>query len=71
LLEKVIKVFGWKAFRCKDKDCDWRGLLRLRSSDEGFKEYLKNNVKLVSAVIMYVVVAFLVILFVWYLIQVS
>jgi len=71
LLEKVIKVFGWKAFRCRDKDCDWRGLLRLRSSDEGLKEYLKNNVRLVAAVIMYVVLAFLFIWFVWYLIQMT
>jgi hypothetical protein len=71
LLEKVKKIFGWKAFRCRDKDCDWRGLIRLRSSDEGFKEYLKNNVKIIAAVTMYVVVAFLVIWFVWYLIGMS
>ncbi len=28
--EKFLKKLGYKAFRCREKECDWRGLVNKR-----------------------------------------
>ncbi len=38
LREKFLKEFGWRAFRCRQKDCRWRGLIRTKPVDQSIKE---------------------------------
>lgn len=38
--EKIAKKFGYKAFRCRESDCTWRGLYRIKSRDQKTQEYV-------------------------------
>jgi len=39
--EKILKSFGSRPYRCRDKKCNWRGLMRKRSLIE-FLFYAKS-----------------------------
>jgi hypothetical protein len=30
--EKFLKFFGYKAYRCREADCGWRGLVKTRAA---------------------------------------
>jgi hypothetical protein len=34
LKEKIAKRFSFKAFRCRESECAWRGLIRIKASDQ-------------------------------------
>ncbi len=40
LREKFFRKFGWRAFRCREMDCRWRGLIRTKPVDKSVKEDL-------------------------------
>ena len=43
--EKLQKVLGWRAYRCREKSCGWRGLLKTSSFRQGLEKALKNRKK--------------------------
>ena len=43
--EKFKKVLGWRAYRCREKSCGWRGLLKTKSFREGLAKALKDQKK--------------------------
>jgi hypothetical protein len=58
LKETLFKIFGWRAYRCREKKCRWRGLIRTKTNIEIF---LKVTDK-VGAIIVYILVIVLLIL---------
>ena len=34
--EDFVKKFGWKAYRCREQNCRWRGLIRTKTNLEVF-----------------------------------
>lgn len=38
--EKIAKLFGNRAFRCREKECGWRGLLRIANPMEIRRRFL-------------------------------
>jgi len=34
LKEKTLKLLGYRAFRCREENCDWRGMLKIRDTWE-------------------------------------
>lgn len=34
LKEKLLKISGKRAFRCRDKNCNWRGLIKIKTARE-------------------------------------
>ncbi len=58
--EKLRKTLGTRAFRCADKTCNWRGLIRTKRLTKAILEIYKNNFKkifsisfVISAAILY------------------
>ncbi len=45
--EKLKKVLGWRAYRCREKPCSWRGLIKTMSSSQALGKELKNRQKLI------------------------
>jgi hypothetical protein len=44
--EKLRRFLGWRAFRCREKSCRWRGLIKTISPTEAIgKEIKKVNQK--------------------------
>jgi len=43
LRERLLKPLGWRAFRCREKTCRWRGLLKMESPSLKLWEYLKSK----------------------------
>jgi hypothetical protein len=33
-LEKIAKQLSYQAYRCREPECDWRGLFRVKSRDQ-------------------------------------
>jgi hypothetical protein len=33
-IEKIAKKLGYKAFRCREAECTWRGLFRIKSPNQ-------------------------------------
>ncbi len=59
--EKLLKYFGYKAFRCREDVCDWRGLLKIGfGSEPGFLDKCKTPLILM----MMLLLSFLVFVFV-------
>jgi predicted RNA-binding Zn-ribbon protein involved in translation (DUF1610 family) len=54
--EKLHKVFGWRAYRCREKSCGWRGLLKTRSFRQEIAKTLKNHKILILKLILVVAV---------------
>ena len=59
--EKLQKVLGWRAFRCREKSCGWRGLLKTSSFSQGLEKTLKNRKKQLLTLILVVAVMSIVI----------
>jgi hypothetical protein len=59
--EEIVKIFGWRAYRCKDKKCRWRGLIRTKTN----LEILFKVTDKVGDVIVYGIVIVLVILIIF------
>ena len=45
--EKLIKLSGWRAYRCREKSCGWRGLIKNKSSRQAIVERVKHHKKLI------------------------
>ena len=54
--EKLHKVFGWRAYRCREKSCGWRGLLKTKSFREGITKVLKTRQEQILKLILVVAV---------------
>ena len=54
--EKLQKVLGWRAYRCREKSCGWRGLLKTSSFRQGLEKALKNRKKQLLTLILVVAV---------------
>ena len=54
--EKLQKVLGWRAYRCREKSCGWRGLLKTKSFRQGLEKALKNRKKQLLTLILVVAV---------------
>ncbi len=52
LREKFLKKFGWRAFRCREKNCRWRGLIKMESTSELAKEFIKNHKATIIGIVM-------------------
>jgi DNA-directed RNA polymerase subunit RPC12/RpoP len=51
--EKFRKFFGYRAYRCREDDCGWRGLLKTREAGgKLFKSIGKKKMPLILAIIM-------------------
>ena len=56
--EKLKKVLGWRAYRCREKSCGWRGLLKTKSFREGLpKELRTRNSQLVKLILVVAVIS--------------
>jgi DNA-directed RNA polymerase subunit RPC12/RpoP len=54
--EKFLKIFGYRAYRCREDDCGWRGLLKTREVGERlFNSIEKKKMPLILAIIMLLV----------------
>ncbi len=50
--EKLLKISGSRAFRCRDKQCNWRGFIKTKSVKDSIMEtYGQYVVILVFAII--------------------
>jgi len=52
--EKLFKKLGWRAYRCQEKNCYWRGLIKVESFREIVKEFVlaqKINILIVISAI--------------------
>jgi hypothetical protein len=54
--EKLKKVLGWRAYRCREKSCGWRGLIKTNSFRQEIGNALKNRQKQILTLILFVVV---------------
>jgi len=57
--EKVQKALGTRPFRCMNKECNWRGLIKIKS----FKEIISNSeskYKLLFAITIGIILSYLV-----------
>lgn len=43
LKERWLKKLGYRAFRCHEKDCGWRGLIQTESPQEKIKEFISYH----------------------------
>ena len=41
--ERFFKRLGRVAFRCREKDCRWRGLIQIEPTQEIFKQFMTHN----------------------------
>jgi len=56
LWEKFLKFFGYRAYRCQEDDCGWRGLVKTRKVGEKLFESMgKRKMPLILAIIMLLV----------------
>jgi hypothetical protein len=39
-VEKLAKKCSYKAFRCREAECDWRGLIKVKGRDQNTLAYL-------------------------------
>ncbi len=53
--EKLKKVVGWRAFRCREKSCGWRGLIKTKSFGQVIGKELKNRENLILKLILAIV----------------
>jgi DNA-directed RNA polymerase subunit RPC12/RpoP len=54
--EKFLKFFGYRAYRCREDDCGWRGLVKTGEvGGELFKSIGKKKMPLILAIIMLLV----------------
>ncbi len=66
--ERTWKVLGWRAYRCRNKECQWRGLLKARSFKEVLEEYWqKNNAKIIISVTAFCGIILFIIMLKWFL----
>jgi hypothetical protein len=42
-LEKFKKNFGWHAYRCRNPECQWRGLIKVESGKNNFERFLTSH----------------------------
>lgn len=42
-LEKLKKILGWRAYRCREESCGWRWLIKTKSFREGIEKALKPD----------------------------
>jgi hypothetical protein len=57
--EKAKKIFGWRAFRCRAEGCNWRGLIKVKSSDEVAIGYSRKYGKLVFIFLLFCTILYL------------
>ncbi len=41
--ERLVKALGWRAMRCRERACGWRGLVKIKPTREALAEYLGLN----------------------------
>jgi hypothetical protein len=61
LWERLLKPWGWRAYRCREKSCGWRGLIKTKSIRQIVKEVVgpqKYNLLALGATIVVVVLLF-------------
>ena len=54
--ERFSKLLGWRAYRCREKSCGWRGLIKTRSLRQAIGKELEGRGKLVIKFILVLVV---------------
>ncbi len=65
--EKLSKVLGWRAFRCRENPCGWRGLIKTKSFRQEIESALRERQKQILKMILVVAVMSIVIFLVIYL----
>ena len=54
--EKFLKFFGYRAYRCREDDCGWRGLVKTRKvGGKLFESMEKKKMPLILTIIMLLV----------------
>jgi hypothetical protein len=41
--ERLLKLLGWRAYRCREKACGWRGLIKTRPVRAVLRELLVSQ----------------------------
>jgi len=59
IAEKLRKTFGTRAFRCADKTCNWRGLIKTKRFTEAILDIGKNKFKITFSILLVVSAAIL------------
>jgi hypothetical protein len=54
--EKLNKILGWRAYRCREKSCGWRGLIKTKSFRQEIENALTNRQKQILILILVVAV---------------
>ena len=49
--ESLMKKLGWRAYRCRAENCQWRGLLRKESLGEILAEKIKGKEHVVAGLV--------------------
>jgi ribosomal protein L40E len=50
--EKLIRLVGWRAYRCREKSCGWRGLIKKKSLRQAIGKELKGRQSLLLKLIL-------------------
>ncbi len=54
--EKLIRLLGWHAYRCREKSCGWRGLIKTKSLRQAIGKELKDRQTLLLKLILLIAV---------------
>lgn len=46
--EKFAKLLGWRAYRCQEKSCGWRGLIKTKSLRQAIGKAIEGRRKTVG-----------------------
>jgi hypothetical protein len=65
--EKLKRTLGWKAFRCRNQECNWRGLIWVGFSRLSLATEAEKKVKLALAVLGLIFLFYLSLRLVFYL----
>jgi hypothetical protein len=55
LREKFLKKLGWRAFRCRERDCRWRGLIQTKSLREPVVAFVELHKPKIIALLVVVI----------------
>lgn len=64
--ERFKKIWGLRAFRCQTKDCNWRGLVKVKSARENFIDLGKKYGKFIIILLIFLILLFIAMRFIFY-----
>lgn len=54
--ERLLKLLGWHAFRCREESCGWRGLIKYRPLDKAVLKEIKKRKKRIGELLVIITI---------------